>query len=149
MTIEIAEFRKKVTRRLALGGFGAMAAIPALAEECRIGPPEHEKGPLVWMDMDQVELDAAYDQSFYAPLLRQDIARWASNSEGARAQLGMPQRESYGPTEVEKLDIYRTKRPNAPIFVFIHGGAWLRRRSKELRISSRAVRQRRRALRCA
>jgi hypothetical protein len=31
----------------------------------------------------------------------------------------MPQRESYGPTEVEKLDIYRTKRPNAPIFVFI------------------------------
>jgi arylformamidase len=125
MTIEIAEFRKKVTRRIALGGFGAMAAIPALAEECRIGPPEHEKGPLVWMDMDQVELDAAYDQSFYAPLLRQDIARWASNSEGARAQLGMPQRESYGPTEVEKLDIYRTKRPNAPIFVFIHGGAWL------------------------
>jgi arylformamidase len=94
MTIEIAEFRKKVTRRIALGGFGAMAAIPALAEECRIGPPEHEKGPLVWMDMDQVELDAAYDQSFYAPLLRQDIARWASNSEGARTQLGMPQRES-------------------------------------------------------
>jgi len=28
-----------------------------------IGPPKHEKGPLVWMDMDQVELDAAYDQN--------------------------------------------------------------------------------------
>ena len=81
--MEIAELRKKVTRRMALGGFGAMAAIPALAEECRIGPPEHEKGPLVWMDMDQVELDAAYDQSFYAPLLRQDIARSASNSKRA------------------------------------------------------------------
>jgi len=123
MTIEIAELRKKITRRMALGGFGAMAAIaiPALAEECRIGPPEHKKGPLVWMDMD----DAAYDQSFYAPLIRQDIARWASNSESVRTRLGMPQRESYGPTEVEKLDIYRTKRPNAPIFVFIHGGAWL------------------------
>ena len=37
----------------------------------------------------------------------------------------MPQRESYGPTEAEKLDIYRTKRSNAPIFVFVHGGAWL------------------------
>ena len=85
MTMEIAELRKKVTRRMALGGFGAMAAIaiPALAEECRVGPPEHEKGPLVWMDMDQVELDAAYDQSFYAPLLRQDIARSASNSKRA------------------------------------------------------------------
>jgi arylformamidase len=34
-------------------------------------------------------------------------------------------RASYGPTEVEKLDIYRAKRPKAPTFVFIHGGAWL------------------------
>src|SRR5262249_41093661 len=34
-------------------------------------------------------------------------------------------RETYGPTEVEKLDIYRTSRSNAPIFVLIHGGAWL------------------------
>jgi arylformamidase len=125
MTIEIAELRKKITRRTALGGFGVVAAIPALAEECKIGPPAHAKGPLVWMDMDQVELDAAYDQSFYAPLLRQDVERWASNSDRVRTHLGMPQRESYGTTEVEKLDIYRTKRPNAPIFIFIHGGAWL------------------------
>jgi arylformamidase len=125
MTIGVAELRKKITRRAALGSFGAMAAIPALAKECSIGPPAHEKGPLVWMDMDQVELDAAYDQSFYAPLLRQDIARWASNSDSVRTRLGMPRRESYGSTDVEKLDIYRTNRPNAPIFVFIHGGAWL------------------------
>jgi arylformamidase len=34
-------------------------------------------------------------------------------------------RRSYGPTAIEQLDIYRAKRPNAPIFVFIHGGAWL------------------------
>jgi arylformamidase len=46
----------------------AMAASPALAEECQVGPPPHQRGPLVWMDMDQVELDAAYDQVFYAPL---------------------------------------------------------------------------------
>jgi arylformamidase len=31
---------------------------------------------------------------------------------------------AYGPTPVEMLDIYTTKRPNAPINVFIHGGAW-------------------------
>jgi arylformamidase len=35
-----------------------------------------------------------------------------------------PERVAYGPTEVEKLDIYRTKQPNAPIRVFLHGGAW-------------------------
>jgi hypothetical protein len=37
------------------------------------------------MDMDQVELDAAYDQSFYAPLAHQIRARFASNSERAGA----------------------------------------------------------------
>jgi hypothetical protein len=37
------------------------------------------------MDMDQVELDAAYDQFFYAPLHREVQNRLASNSNGARA----------------------------------------------------------------
>jgi arylformamidase len=97
----------------------------ALGAGCPIGPPAHEKGPLVWMDLDQVELDAAYDQSFYAPLGPQISKRRAANSELARAQLGAPLRAAYGPTDVEKLDIYRGKRPKAPIFVFIHGGAWL------------------------
>jgi arylformamidase len=125
MTIQIAALRKHFSRRAALGGIGAMAAMPALAEECRIGPAPHDKGPLVWMDLDQVELDAAYDQSSYAPLGEQIRNRWASNSDGVRERLGAPLRRSYGPSEDEKLDIYRTKRPNAPIFVFIHGGAWL------------------------
>jgi arylformamidase len=77
------------------------------------------------MDMDQVELDAAYDQSFYAPLRGEITLRLATNSELARARLGAPRREAYGATAAEKLDIYRSSRPNAPIFVFIHGGAWL------------------------
>jgi len=75
--------------------------------------------------MDQVELDAAYDQVYYAPLRDQITGRLASNSELVRSRLGVPWRESYGPTEVEKLDIHRTARANAPIFVCIHGGYWL------------------------
>jgi arylformamidase len=126
--------RKQITRRTMLATAAAMAATPALAQapapECRIGPPPHNKGPLVWMDLDQVELDAAYDQEFYAPLGRQITARRASNSVAFRSRFGDPRRVSYGPTEVEKLDIYRTKRPNAPIFVFIHGGAWLGGKAK-------------------
>lgn len=116
---------KPVSRRLVLGAAAAMAATPALAEEYRIGPPPHPQGPSVWLNMDQVELDAAYDQFTYAPLAGQVLARCASNSEVARQRLGPPRRVSYGPTEVEKLDIFATKRPQAPIFVFIHGGAWL------------------------
>lgn len=124
MTNKIAALRKHITRRTALGGAAAMVALPALAEECRIGPPPHAKGPLVWMGMDQVELDAAYFQPAYEPNFTQVVKRWTSNSEITRARLGRPQRVAYGPTEIEKLDIYRTKQPNAPVFVFIHGGAW-------------------------
>jgi arylformamidase len=35
-----------------------------------------------------------------------------------------PERVAYGSTEIEKLDIYKTQRPNAPVEVFVHGGAW-------------------------
>jgi arylformamidase len=117
----------RITRRTILSAAGAaaaMASTPAFAESCHFGPPPHEKGPLVWMDMDQIDLDAAYDQSFYAPT-QQAIARFISDSELTRRRLGPPRREAYGPTEIEKIDIYQSKRPHGPIFVFIHGGAWL------------------------
>jgi len=123
-------WRTNVSRRAALAGTAALVASPVLAEECRIGPAPHEKGPLVWMNMDQAELDAAYDQSVYSPLQRLILARYASASQTARAHLGEPQRVAYGPTDVEKLDIFRAKQPNAPIYVFIHGGAWLRGEAK-------------------
>jgi arylformamidase len=92
---------------------------------CHLGPPPHEKGPRVWMDMDQIDIDAAYDQRFYAPMGYQITKRIASVSDAVRARLGEPLRLSYGPSEIEKLDVYRARKPNAPIFIFIHGGSWL------------------------
>jgi len=68
-----------VTRRLVLGAAAAVVATPALAEECNIGPPDHAQGPRIWLDMNQVELDAAYDQSVYAPLGNQIRARFAQH----------------------------------------------------------------------
>ena len=82
-----------------------------------------QKGPRVWLDMDQKELDDAYDQQVYAPNSEQVALRRNTNSAAVRARL-KPQRLAYGPTEVEKLDLYTTKAPNAPIMVSIHGGAW-------------------------
>ena len=115
----------RLTRRSLVGvAVASVAAAPALAEECHIGPPPHEKGPRVFLDYDQVELDAAYDQTAYAPLEGQILKRLGSLSAAARERLGAPRRESYGPSEIEKLDIYRTSHPKAPIFVFIHDGAW-------------------------
>ena len=101
----------------------ASAAASALAASAPSRQPR-AKGPLVWLDMDQQELDDAYDQIVYAPNRDQVGKRRIANSERARAVLGLPERVAYGPSEIEKLDIYRTKAPNAPVNIFIHGGAW-------------------------
>ena len=86
--------------------------------------PPRVKGPRVWLDMDQKELDDAYDQSVYAPNQEHVIKRRRLWSERTIARVGPPQRVAYGPTEIEKLDIYKTSRWNAPVHIFIHGGAW-------------------------
>ena len=78
----------------------------------------------MWLDMNQAELDTAYDQSAWAPNRDQIIKRYASNSDAVRARLGAPRRYAYGATPIEALDVYATTRAHAPINVFIHGGAW-------------------------
>ena len=82
------------------------------------------KGPLVWLDMDQKELDDAYDQTVYAPNQPLLAARRKVASESVIKRFGPPERVAYGSSEVEKLDIYKTKQANAPVNVYIHGGAW-------------------------
>jgi arylformamidase len=89
------------------------------------------KGPRVWLDMDQQELDDAYDQIVYAPNRDQVGKRRVFNSERSRAVIGAPERVAYGPTEIEQLDIYRSNRPNAPVNVFVHGGAWRANRAAD------------------
>jgi arylformamidase len=93
---------------------GAAAQQPAL----------RPKGPRVWLDMDQKELDDAYDQSVYAPNRDQLNKRRASISELVRARLGAPKRVAYGATPHQMLDIYSPPNVNAPIAIFVHGGAW-------------------------
>jgi arylformamidase len=90
-----------------------------------------EKGPPVYLDYDQSALDAAYDQAAYAPNREQLIKRRISESELARLRVGEPERVTYGPTEIEWLDIYRSGRAVAPVFLFVHGGAWRSGRSKD------------------
>ena len=87
-------------------------------------PAARAKGPLVWLGMDQKELDDAYDQIVFAPNMLQVLKRGERNSELVRDRLGPPMRMAYGPTPIEALDLYPTKTANAPINVFVHGGAW-------------------------
>ena len=102
---------------------GVLAASQAIAQT-QAPSASAPKGPPVWLDLDQKALDDAYDQSKYAPNIRQIVSRYRTNSELTRAQLGAPRRLSYGATPIEGLDLYATAKPNAPIQVFLHGGAW-------------------------
>lgn len=82
------------------------------------------KGPRVFLDYDQQELDDAYDQAVYAPNRNQVIARLAQASDLVRQRLGAPRRVAYGPAAIEQLDIHRAQGAAAPVVVFVHGGAW-------------------------
>lgn len=81
----------------------------------------------VWLNLNQAELDAAYDQIKYAPNQPQVLKRYAGNSEAFRSRFGLPQRLAYGESPIEQLDLYPTGKARArgaPINIFIHGGAW-------------------------
>ncbi len=98
---------------------------PAPATGARPEPPLRKNEPRVFLDYTQDELDAAYDQTAYMTHIQQLRDRWHSNSARTRARLGPPLRRRYGPHQVEELDIFRTDASApAPVFVFIHGGAW-------------------------
>jgi len=107
--------RRAVLKNL---GLAALAApIPAFSRQ-------EDQAQKVWLDMTQAELNAAYSQTDYAPNAPEVIGRYISNSASARQRLGDPLRFSYGGKDVEAMDVFPTSAPNAPIHIFIHGGAW-------------------------
>src|SRR5258706_662864 len=123
----------KLARRTFVAGAGlsalALSLEPAAAQRCP--GPQHVKGPPVWLDMDQQELDDAYDQSVYAFNQRNIAERRLANSERVRAILGVPEIAAYGAAAIEKLEICKTKRASAPVLVFLHGGAWAQGRAAQ------------------
>jgi arylformamidase len=113
----------------AAGSALALAADPASAQRCP--SPPRAKGPLVWMDMDQQELDEAYDQGVYAFNRDTIFERNAEANVRALQRIEAPQRVYYGSPEIEQVYIYRTRRPSPPTLIFIHGGAWLGGRASQ------------------
>ena len=110
-----------LSRRGLIAAAAAMTGGAALAQSA---PATREKGPIVWLNMDQKELDDAYDQAVYAPNQPQLGKRRIANSQLVRQRLGEPKRFAYGSTPIEGLDVFTTAKPNAPVQVFVHGGAW-------------------------
>ena len=101
-----------------------------MAESSSPAAVARTKGPIVWLEMDQQELDDAYDQTVYAPNQPLLAKRRAAASESA-LQRFQPERAAYGASEYEQLDIYKTPKPNAPVNVYVHGGAWRNGKAKD------------------
>lgn len=87
------------------------------ATQARVGPP-------VFLDYDQAQLDACYDQMVWAPNVEHVRLRQLALSAVARERLAPALRFAYGAGEMEHLDVFRTAAANAPVLVFVHGGAW-------------------------
>lgn len=75
----------------------------------------------------QEELDWEYKPEIRIPdpkAFDKIIERRVAQAQKARETLTRQADIKYGPTVMERLDIYPAAQPNAPVAVFIHGGYW-------------------------
>jgi arylformamidase len=79
----------------------------------------------------QAHFDAQYNPSAALPDPAAPGRHFVSLAAQARAQLPCILDVPFGPTREETLDIFPADAPNAPVFVFIHGGYWRALSSKE------------------
>ena len=117
----------------AAAGTVALASAPASAQRCPPAAPR-TKGPVVFRDLDQLDIDEGYDNDVYAFNSKTIGERRVYNNRIAQSVLGKPERVKYGTAEIERVDIYKTKRPNAPVLVFLHGGSWRGGRAEQFAV---------------
>ena len=78
----------------------------------------------IFLDYDEAALDAAYDQANWADNIDEVYDRLEVVNQRVMAELGEPQRERYGASNIETLDWYSSDNAAAPIHIHFHGGAW-------------------------
>jgi len=81
-------------------------------------------GAPIYRHWDQDELNRQMSARGTVPDIAPFMDDYARLSEEARQALPCRVNVAYGPTEPERLDIFPARKPNSPIFVFIHGGYW-------------------------
>lgn len=87
--------------------------------------------PKIWLDYTREQLDYNYNQRALALDFQEYLDRYGIDSKRVRAEMDYRSDIPFGPSDDEKLDIFPTDKPDAPVVVFIHGGAWMRQ-SKEM-----------------
>ena len=79
----------------------------------------------------QAQIDAQYNPSLSLAADDNPMLHYARTAERARAQLHGVLDIHFGPTLAETLDIFPASQPNAPVFIFLHGGYWRALSSKD------------------
>ena len=84
------------------------------------------RGPLVYLDYDQRELDAQYDQRTLVRDTSHEKA-WRTGSDAARTDLRMQADLAYDEGARQRLDLFLPEGKGPfPVVLFLHGGAWTR-----------------------
>jgi arylformamidase len=79
----------------------------------------------------QAQIDAQYNPSLHLADPTAPGKHYAERSALARQTLRCELDVPFGPTREETLDIFPADVPNAPVFVFLHGGYWRALSSKD------------------
>lgn len=86
----------------------------------------------LYRDFDsQAQIDAQYNPSLGLSDGPSPLDHYLATAQAARKNLKCVLDVPFGPTVHETLDIFPADAPNAPVFVFIHGGYWRAFSSKE------------------
>lgn len=81
--------------------------------------------PQAWRSWPQAELDRAYNARGTVPDAEAEIRRYAGHSAPMYTTLPCLRGLAYGPGADERLDLFPVPgQPDAPLFLFIHGGYW-------------------------
>src|SRR5713101_7554762 len=76
------------------------------------------------MNADKTNYDLLYNPRLVVKDYQEIFDRWGKHSERARASLDCYLEVPYGPSEAEKMDIFRAQGTSRGLLMYIHGGYW-------------------------
>lgn len=81
---------------------------------------------IVYRGMTRALLDDAYNNTKAVADSPQWLVEWTHRSQESRRRSDAVLGSAYGPRERQRFDYFPSGRTGAPLFVFIHGGYWVR-----------------------
>ncbi|GAA3848183.1 alpha/beta hydrolase [[Pseudomonas] carboxydohydrogena] len=88
--------------------------------------PDTTASQIVYRGMTRALLDDAYNNSKAVADSPQWLVKWVQRSAEARRRSDAVLDKAYGPRERQCFDYFPSGHAGAPLFVFIHGGYWVR-----------------------